>query len=46
MEFEDYAKEGGEDVILHILQAGWPEKQQPDVLGEHLAAVFALRVMR
>eukprot|EP00959_Pyramimonas_sp_CCMP1952_P057874 1208057-Pyramimonas_sp.AAC.1 len=43
LEFEDYECEDGDGQLLQLLEKRWPAKEQEDVLGEHLEAVFGLQ---
>ena len=38
----EYQKEGGDKVLLDLLDKRWPQKDRADELGEHVSEVFLL----
>ena len=40
---EEYQKEGGDLVILQLLDKRWPQKDRSDELGEHITEIFSMR---
>ncbi|CAE7202177.1 TY5A [Symbiodinium sp. CCMP2592] len=39
---EEYQKDGGDRVLLELLDKRWPQKDRMDELGEHVSEVFLL----
>lgn len=40
---DEYQKEGGDLVLLQLLDKRWPQKDRSDEIGEHITEIFSMR---
>lgn len=40
---DEYQKDGGDLVLLQLLDKRWPQKDRSDEIGEHITEIFSMR---